>query len=202
MAEDDPAKKQSWDTFFDLTAEVEPSRTLARVIERYKKSGTALDLGSGGGKDTRFLADNGFVVTAVDAEQAAKGFIQKYILEDKASFICSKFETLELSKEHYDLINAQFSLPFTGPEKFNEVFTKVKQALKPNGVFVGNFFGNKDEWNKPGSECAYQTESQAKELLQDLKIIRFFEVDDLNGQTANGQPKHWHYFNIIARKPE
>ncbi|MBA3679456.1 class I SAM-dependent methyltransferase [Candidatus Saccharibacteria bacterium] len=197
----DRNSEEGWVNYFEQTTDREPSALLTTALERFQKTGTALELGSGGGSDTRFLVEKGFTVTAVDYQQSAKNFIQKQILEGKVNFVCSAFEDLELPANQYDLINAEFSLPFVGPENFNDIFAKIKQSLQSGGVFVGQFFGDKDEWNKPGSKYAFQTEKEALELLQGLHIIRF-ENDERDGVLADHKPKHWHQFNIIAQKPE
>lgn len=202
MAEDKARKIESWVDYFENTQNGEPSTNLTEIIDKYIQTGYALDLGSGGGRDTRYLSAKGFKVTAVDADPAAKNYIQKQILEDNVSFVCSKFEDLVLPSESYDLINAQFTLPFVGQEKFNEVFTKVKKSLKKGGYFVGVFFGDMDEWNVPGSSYAFQTEQEARDLLADLDIIRFDSEDEPNATLAGGKSKHWHRFYVIARKPE
>jgi hypothetical protein len=45
----------------------------------------------------------------------------------------------------------------------------------------------------------FHTKEQAEGLFSDFSII-VFEEKERNGKTANGQPKHWHLFNVIARK--
>jgi hypothetical protein len=37
-------------------------------------------------------------------------------------------------------------------------------------------------------------------MLRGLEVIEFKE-EDSDGHTADGTPKHWHVFNIVARKP-
>jgi len=36
--------------------------------------------------------------------------------------------------------------------------------------------------------------------MQGLEIVEFRE-EDLDSHVADGSPKHWHAFHIIARKP-
>jgi len=74
----------------------------------------------------------------------------------------------------------------------------VKHTLKPGGIFVGQFFGIHDEWNTPGRPMTFLTREQAEELLRGLKIIEFTE-EDVDSHVADGTPKHWHVFHIIAQ---
>jgi len=75
----------------------------------------------------------------------------------------------------------------------------VKRALRPGGIFAGQFFGVHDEWNVPGQDITFVTREQAEEMLHGFALIEFNE-EDMDGHTADGAPKHWHVFNILARK--
>jgi hypothetical protein len=44
------------------------------------------------------------------------------------------------------------------------------------------------------------TREQAEALLRDLEVLELIE-EDQEGQLANGTPKHWHVFHILARRP-
>jgi tellurite methyltransferase len=85
------------------------------------------------------------------------------------------------------------------PDRFDEVFDRVKRALRPGGIFVGQFFGVHDQWNVPGRAITFFTREQAEERLRGLEVIEFQE-EDADSFTADGSPKHWHVFHILARK--
>ena len=106
---------------------------------------------------------------------------------------------MSLSPEKYDLISAQYALPFYGPKGFEEFIAKLISSLKVGGVFVGQFFGNRDGWNTPETNLAFQTREEAETLLRDLKIEGFTE-EEKDGKTASGENKHWHVFHFIASK--
>jgi hypothetical protein len=46
----------------------------------------------------------------------------------------------------------------------------------------------------------FLTSTQAREQLEGLEILEFTE-EDQDGTTADGTPKHWHVYHIIARHP-
>ena len=102
--------------------------------------------------------------------------------------------------ETYDLINAQFALPFLSQRWFREVFERVKRAIKPGGMFVGQFFGIHDQWNTLEQEMTFLTREQVEAVLHDMDVIEFQE-EEMDGHIADGSPKHWHTFHIIARRP-
>lgn len=159
----------------------------------------ALDLGAGAGRDTRYLLANGFQVTAVDADPGAIPLLMAIATEPALRVVRASFEAFDFAS--YDLINAQYALPFVPRSHFADVFTRIKAALVPGGVFAGHFFGDHDEWNVPGSDITFVTRGEAEALLSDLDILEFIE-EDSDGTVADGSPKHWHLFHILARKPQ
>jgi tellurite methyltransferase len=44
----------------------------------------------------------------------------------------------------------------------------------------------------------FLTREQAEELLRGMRIIEFTE-EDVDSHVADGTPKHWHVFHIIAQ---
>jgi len=45
----------------------------------------------------------------------------------------------------------------------------------------------------------FHSKNQVEELLSELEVLKLEEVDK-DGKLANGSPKHWHIFHIIARR--
>ncbi|MEK7115286.1 MAG: class I SAM-dependent methyltransferase [Patescibacteria group bacterium] len=187
------------DNYLKITENNPPSPWLPEAIKILNKKDCALDLGCGSGRDTKYLLEQGFVVTAVDKELESEIYIKK-LPQDNLTFILSKFEDFNFEKEKYNLINAQFSLPFIDRDRFNEVFEKIKLSLKTGGVFVGQLFGINDDWNKSKiTRTTFHTKEEARRLFEDMKIIRFIEKD-YYGKIDDGTPKHWHVFHILSVK--
>jgi SAM-dependent methyltransferase len=156
----------------------------------------ALDLGSGAGRDTRFLLEQGFAVTAVDSDPHAIALMEE-LPQKRLRVVHSSFEAFDF--ETYDLVNAQFALPFMPEEQFHLVFGRITYALNPGGLFVGQFFGIHDEWNTPGNKMTFLTREQAEAELKGLRVLEFRE-EDVDSHIADGTPKHWHVFHIISQK--
>jgi tellurite methyltransferase len=164
----------------------------------------ALDLGCGAGRDTRYLLSEGFDVTAVDENAEALTYLRELpagLPAEHLHLIQSTFEEFPFAAHApFDLVSAQFSLPFTRPEAFALMFARLKAAIWPGGVFAGQFFGVNDQWNREGRPLSFVTREQAEDLLRDLEVLELVE-EDADGQVANGNPKHWHVFQILARRP-
>ena len=188
-----------WATFYKHTRERPPWPRMIRAVSLVAHRERALDLGCGAGRDTRYLLDQGFWVTAVDADANAMAILATFP-QEKLRAIQSSF--VDFVFENYAIINAHFSLPFLAREQFYAVFGKVREALAPEGIFVGQFFGTHDEWNTPerAATMTFLTREEAMQALQGLDIVEF-EEEDIDSVVADGSPKHWHVFHIIARKP-
>lgn len=185
-----------WDSFYRHTKDSPPWPLLVRAAELAPRKGRALDLGAGAGRDTRYLLEQGFDVTAVDAEPGAVALLSA-LPQARLRVVQSSFEDFTFAT--YDLISAQFALPFIPRERFTEVFARLKGALAPGGVFAGQFFGVHDQWNTPDSARTFLTRAEAEALISDCEIIEFTE-EDSDGHVADGSPKHWHVFHILMRR--
>lgn len=161
--------------------------------------GKAIELGCGVGNDTVYLIKNNWNVLAIDREDLKERIVKKLNDEEQEKFRFQKqnFEYLELEKNN--LIVANYSLPFCNKNNFKELWNKINNSILKGGYFVGNLFGDKDEWKSTKEKMFFLTEKQVIELFKDFDIIEFKEVekDDFTGL---GKMKHWHIFNVIAKK--
>jgi SAM-dependent methyltransferase len=187
-----------WSEFFKATKDNPPWPLMERAAELLGRPGQALDLGAGAGRDTRYLLARGWRVTAVDRESEAIALLAK-LPQANLQAIESSFEDFTFGLEEYDLVSAQFSLPFVPRASFFTVFSRIKQALKPGGIFTGQFFGIHDEWNMTGSDMTFLTREEVDEVLGGMNVIEITEEDKMGG-TATGGEKHWHVFHVIAQK--
>lgn len=185
--------------YYDNTANLMPSYTVKKFIKLNVKPENAVELGCGAGRDTVYLIKNGWNVLAIDRENVESRIVEKLSKKElkKLKFSRQKFENIELEKNN--LVVANFSLPFCNKVNFEDLWNKINNSLLENGYFVGNFFGVNDEWKKTKKEMTFLTKEQVIELFKDFEIIEFKEVekDDFTGM---GKIKHWHIFNVIARK--
>lgn len=185
--------------YIEKTKDLEPRPWLVKALVLVDQKNEALDLGPGALIDTKYLIEQGFKhVTAVDSSNTAQE-IYETLPSGKVDYVTSSFENFSFPEDTYDLINAQFSLPFNPKETFPEVFDKVKKSLKEGGIFVGQLFGTRDDWSKIRDDATFLTKEQATALLSDLTIIEF-EEEEKDSIPAVGEFKHWHIFNIIAKK--
>lgn len=194
----------NWERFYQFTHDSPPWPLVERAVALLPEGGRALDLGAGAGRDTRYLLAHGFAVTAVDADAHAAERLRA-LADERLRVVHSTFEAFPFEPRSYDLISAQFALPFVPEPAFSAVFARLVEALRveahtPGGIFAGQFFGVNDEWNTPGRRMTFVTRERAEELLRGLEVVELRE-EDTDSHTADGSPKHWHVFHILARKP-
>ena len=189
-------KEFKWEDFYKITKDRPPWPLLVQAVSLLSQKKDALDLGCGAGRDTRFLLEQGFTVTAVDNDPHAIALLAD-LPQNCLRVVHSSFEAFDF--ETYELVNAHFTLPFAPEDRFHEVFARIKLALNAGGIFVGQFFGVNDEWNTPGNQMTFLTREKAEAELKDLRVLEFRE-EDVDSHIADGTPKHWHVFHIIAQK--
>lgn len=187
----------TWSEYYTITKDKPPSPLLIKALAHVKNQHKAIDIGGGALKDTRYLLAQDFEVTVIDREELMAKEAAA-IPSKKLHFFITSFADFDFPKNEYDLASAMYSLPFNPPETFDAVFEKIKQSLVPGGIFCGQFFGVRDEWSAD-TTMTFHTKIQVETLLTDMEIIALDE-EEKDGKIANGTPKHWHVFQVIARK--
>ena len=185
---------EHWKKYHQNTKDREPSKLLLEALQYVRNKDQALDLGAGALVESKLLLAEDFnEVTAVDVVPLEN-------LDDtRFHFVESSFEDFSFPTNTFDIVNANLSLPFSKPEHFNEVWEKMKSSMVNEGVFSGQLFGVKDEWNKEDSEMTFHTRAQVESLLQGFKVKKLKEVEK-EATLVSGGEKFWHIFAIIAVK--
>ncbi len=187
-----------WNEYYEITRE-RPIHFLYNELAPFlPSSGEALELGCGAGNGVLFLLVHGLRVTGSDAEAGALGVVQSRLPSDANVWLVqSTYEDLPLGKAQYDVVTASFALFFMPPPAYYEFWKRLVEAIKPGGLFSGQFLGDRDEWISRG--YTLQSADEVRELLVGFEIL-FWQEDERDGETAFGTPKHWHLFHVIARK--
>lgn len=185
--------------YYENTKNALPHKNVKEFIKLEKKVGKAIDLGCGAGRDTVFLIKNNWNVLAIDRENTKEIIYNKLNEKEKNRFrfICQSFEEIELEKN--DLIVAHYSIPFCSKENFNDFWIKIVESINKNGYFVGNFFGVNDSWYNEKENVLFLSKEQVLKLFESFQLLKFQEVEK-NEMTGLGKIKHWHTFEIIAKK--
>jgi tellurite methyltransferase len=192
--------RDSWEAYYAKTKERGPRPLLTKAIPYVVRREKALDLGAGVLNDAKYLLRKGFKhVTAVDKEAVA-GDVARALPRKRFIHIRSSFENYGFPESAFDVITAQYSLPFIPPADFEAIFTKVKRSLVVGGIFTGQLFGDRDAWNVPPQSMTFLTRQGVERLLADMRILELLEEERDSPTVTSGQLKHWHVFHIISKK--
>lgn len=192
------AKPATWKEYFANTKDNPPRPLLVKGLAFIKQKESALDLGAGALNDSKYLLSQGFKkVIAIDKFDVAAQ-VAENLPKENFEYVISSFEEYSFPKNTFDLVNAQYALPFISPSHFDAVFSDILHSVKKGGIITGQFFGDRDEW-KNESNMTFLTKLQTSEYLKSLKII-FFEEEERDKKTARGEMKHWHVFHFIGEK--
>lgn len=121
--------------FFENNSKLEPHKILVNFIQNNPSIKTAIDLGCGAGRDTKFLVQNNIIVTAIDRVDVTKFLYKDLTEEEKArlNFVQAKFSEIDLPKT--DLIISYETLPFCDREALVKLLDKINDSLNENGYF-------------------------------------------------------------------
>ncbi|WP_017298831.1 class I SAM-dependent methyltransferase [Nodosilinea nodulosa] len=201
--------QRRWSDYYRAVEGRPPRETLLNALDRFEAESSqekgplairnAVDLGCGDGRDTVELLRRNWRVLVIDGEPEAiarlrqRQDINRRYLETRVQ----AFENIVLPPD-VDLINASFSLPFCLPNHFADLWEEITVALKPGGRFCGHLFGDRDSW-AAYTDVTHHTRQQVEALLHPFEV-ELLDEEEHPGRTALGEEKHWHLFNIVARR--
>lgn len=198
METSNPRTARDWSGYYEAM-ENKPLHPTYSLIDPYLKPGQrAIELGFGIGHGVVHLLSKGLEVTGIDAEAEALERLQKRLpAGSKATLVQSNFQSLQLMPKGYEIVIAGFSLFFLNETEFNKFWPDLVESLKTGGVFMGQFLGPNDDW--ADENHSFHDNAQVHKLLEKFEILSLEEAER-DGETAQGIPKHWHVFHVLARK--
>ena len=167
-------------------------------------TGHALALADGEGRNSVWLAQQGFSVDAFDfsapAVAKAKALAAKHHVQ--VNFSCSAWQTFDWKPAHYDLVAGIF-FQFATPEERIELFGKIKQSLKTGGVLVIQGYGKNQLIYKTGGpdkiDHLYDEDLLRQSFVGfEVQVCQTYETSIHEGEGHNGMSA---LVGFVARKP-
>lgn len=194
--------KMSWDEYLNKTKKSNPRPLLVEALKYVKKPGKALDLGCGAMNDTIKIFNADFKhVDAIDTNPSISSIADTIVSDGfDLKFYLTSYKDFNFKSNEYDLINAQYSLPFMKPIDFPDVWNGVTKSLLSGGIFTGQFFGTEDAWSTT-IDMTFHTKSNVTSLFpeKNWEIILLNEFKGIK-KTVRGEDKFWHIFDVIVEK--
>ena len=195
-----------WDKRFstpDYVFGEEPNAFLVSKAARLGM-GHALALADGEGRNSVWLAQQGFSVDAFDfsvpAIDKAKALAEKH--QVSVHFIHSDWQSFDWKPAHYDLVAGVF-FQFAGPDERAELFEKIKQCLKSGGVLLIQGYGkNQLTYNTggPGKLDHLYDEDLLRQAFAgcEVQVCETYETIITEGAGHSGMSA---LLGFVARKP-
>ncbi|NDE25336.1 MAG: class I SAM-dependent methyltransferase [Betaproteobacteria bacterium] len=153
-----------------------PNQYLANKTPLLQK-GKALSIADGEGRNSVWLASQGFEVDAFDfspiAIAKAKQLAAKH--QVAVNFHCSDWTNFDWQADHYDTIAGIF-FQFADPEARTEIFEKLNFALKPGGTLIIQGYGKDQMQYKTGGPGILENLYDEDLLLSAFKGYKVLDI--------------------------
>jgi len=166
--------------------------------------GHALALADGEGRNSVWLAQQGFSVDAFDfsahAIEKAKALANKH--QVSVDFTCSAWQDFHWKPAHYDLVAGIF-FQFATPDERIKLFEQIKQSLKSGGILVIQGYGKNQLTYKTGGPDKLE-HLYDEGLLRlafsgfDIQVCETYETTLQEGAGHSGMSA---LVGFVARKP-
>ena len=115
----------------------QPAQALVRHQSYLHQNGHCLAVADGEGRNSVYLAEQGYKVTAMDASVVGIKKAQKLAQERQVSVQCEMADIYHYDwrSVSYDNVVAIF-IQFAPPESWPQLFTGLQQALRPGGCLL------------------------------------------------------------------
>jgi len=157
-------KTKGWEPVYkkegDLYKDVQPKIKKYAKIFKKNKYETVLDLGCGTGRNTIYLAQQGFFVYALDASKTGVAITRKKAQELRLTRI--KYKVADMRKTSYpdnyfDAIVCIFVLSHGLLKDNEDAVNEIYRILKPEGMLVTEFMSVKDKTCGKGKKIEENT---------------------------------------------
>jgi len=198
----------------------EKSQEGLRKAVRHSPKGKALDIGAGKGRNSLFLAKNGFDVMAIDKSAERLEELNNAAKKQRLKVFTKITDVRDFNfrPNEYSLIISVAAIDFLKKSEIETIIKKIKGSLIPEGIIYISVFSIKDpllnkikELNlKPIEENTFYlpkkgfykhffTKDEIKESFRSFKIIHLEEkrIKD----TSHKQPHFHQIIELVAKKP-
>lgn len=182
------------DIFFNQTVNEDMSPIYKIFIENLpNKNGSILDLGCGSGRDSKYFLKNGFEVLPLDLSSELSVKASEYIGQE---VIIKDMRDIDYSDKFIG-VWACASILHIKQDEIENLFFKIFNSLKKDGIFYSSFKYGEKNYEKEGRNFTCFTEEKFFSLFPTLKekTIKIFITNDVRKGRENEK-----WFNIILKK--
>ncbi len=205
-------QKQMWENnFLTKCSQFQVSKFVKECLDYFPDNGKILELGCGIGKDSIYLAQNGFNVTALDfyseAIKRAKQDSSNKKIKQIDFLVHDISKKLKLNDNSFDVIFAHLSLHYFTDKVTRKIFQEINRVIKISGILCvccksinDPLYGQgekieKDIYIKNGHVRHFFSEKYIKDLIKDN-----FEIVKLYSGTTKFYKSKAAFVKLVARK--
>lgn len=179
---------------------------IKKCLQYIQPGSTGLDLGCGQGKETFFLSQKGFLMTAVDLSEVSIKQMKNKILKQNIKNIKLEQANIcnyRIKEKEYDFIICLNCLNFLDQKNIRKVIHEIKNKLNRNGIVILSCFTDKDPSFKSNKKVFkyYFKENEILSMFKDFKCLDYFEGEITDYGHVGKEKQHQHYIvSIIVQK--
>lgn len=181
--------KNKWDEYYNKKGYFlkYPDENLIRFIFTELKNNKneklkILDVGCGIGRNSIFMANEGFDVYGIDISKEALNIAKKKAKEKKLSinYIYSNFSDLSFENNSFDAVVDIQSIQHNRINEIKKIFSEVFRVLKKGGKFFSLSVSKEDHAIRKGEEIEENTLKNIREgTFEGVGITHFFTIKEL-----------------------
>ncbi|HIC45055.1 MAG TPA: methyltransferase domain-containing protein [Sulfurimonas sp.] len=165
--------KQRWNKKYLVSPMPKESSDILINSLHYAHKGRALDIACGMGRNTHYLADNGFSVDAVDLSDYALKQVRQ---ADNINKIETDLDSYVFEEDRYELILKINYLD-------RRMFPHIIKALKKGGIFICETFVKTPTiqgYHNPTNPDFHLNLDELPQAFRKLEILLYEEKDEIN----------------------
>ncbi len=176
------------------------SEEVKRIL-KYKKSGSVLDLGTGGGRNALYLAKKGFGVTALDSVKNNLVKLKEVAKKQNVKLKLKHADILDFNpKQKYDIVLAISSLHFLKSSRVPNIIKRIKEYTKIGGLNVITVHTKKNIKKSHHRPHLFE-KNELKDYYKDWEVLEYKEELGHWFKTEYmSKPTRKHKAELIARK--
>ena len=184
---------QNADSFYESSVEADMSEWQNRFLRHIPAGGRILDAGCGSGRDSKAFIKQGFSVVAFDASREMCKRASELLGQEVWQM---RFEEMSFDDE-FDGVWACASLLHVGDNDLSDIFKKIHNALKEDGILYASFKYGDGKKERGERRFIDFTEESIKPIL----LMSGFEIVD-SGISSDIRPgrENENWTNVVAKK--